>query len=77
MALSAIVEALASLPAVHNRWGGSRLDPYYRALLGQWRRVVQVFGVERRKKPPLSFMSIDEYCAKFQAEQQHMSEQQS
>jgi hypothetical protein len=53
------------------------MDPYYRTLLGQWRRVVQVFGVERRKKPPLSFMSIDEYCAKFQAEQQHMSEQQS
>jgi hypothetical protein len=57
--------------------GTGELPADYGSLLGQWRRVVQVLGVERRRKPPLSFMSIDEYCAKFQAEQQHMSEQQS
>jgi hypothetical protein len=45
--------------------GTGELPADYGSLLGQWRRVVQVLGVERRKKPPLSF---DEYCAKFQAE---------
>jgi hypothetical protein len=52
--------------------GTCELPADYGALLGQWRRVAQVLGAERRKKPSLSF---DEYCAKFQAEQQHMSEQ--